>query len=60
MDKDNRYWSTHKQVYNNFLNELDKEIVEKIYKNPDCVEAQLLNSKVDKEIEQQLNQESTA
>ncbi len=60
MDKDNRYWSTHKQVYNNFLNELDKEIVEKIYKNPDCVEALLLNSKVDKEIEQQLNQESTA
>ena len=60
MDKDNRYWNMHKQVYNDFLNELDNEIIEKIYKNPNCAEAHLINNKVDKEVEERLNKESTA
>ena len=59
MDKDNRYWNMHKQVYNDFLNELDNEIIEKIYKNPNCAEAHLLNKRVDKQIQESLK-ESTA
>ncbi len=60
MDKDNRYWNTHKEIYNKLLNNLDKDIVDKIYRNPDCTEAHLLNKKVEKEIREILHQESTA
>ena len=60
MDKDNRYWDTHKEIYNRLLNSLDKDIVDKIYKNPNCIEAHLLNSKVEKQIQETLQQESTA
>ena len=60
MDKDNRYWKAHKNIYNKLLNSLDQDIVDKIYRNPNCIEAHLLNNKVEKEIEQILEQESTA
>ncbi len=60
MDKDNRYWNIHKEVFNKFLNELDTEIVDKIYRNPNCVEAHLLNKKVEKEIQQIMQQELTS
>ena len=59
MDKDNRYWNKHKQVYNELLNELDNVIIDKIYRNPNCAEARLLSKKVDKEIEEHFNKEST-
>ena len=33
MDKDNRYWNTHIEVFNKFFNELDKDIADRIYIN---------------------------
>jgi hypothetical protein len=60
MDKDYTYWNIHKEVYNTFLNELDNTIIDRIYKNPNCTEAKLLNNRVNKEIEERLNKESTA
>ena len=59
MDKDNRYWNKHKQVYNELLNELDNVIIDKIYRNPNCAEAHLLNKRVNKEVEEGLSKEST-
>ena len=60
MDKDNRYWNKHKQVYNELLNELDNIIIDKIHRNPNCAEAHLLNRRVDKRIQESLREESTA
>jgi succinate dehydrogenase flavin-adding protein (antitoxin of CptAB toxin-antitoxin module) len=60
MDKDNRYWNKHKQIYNELLNELDNSIINRIYSNPNCAEAQLLNKRVDKRIIELYKEESTA
>lgn len=60
MDRDNKYWNTHKEVYNKLFNELDNDIIDKIYRNPNCAEARLLNDKVEKQIQEILQQESTA
>lgn len=60
MDKDYTYWNIHKEVYNTFLNELDNTIIDRIYNHPNCTEAKLLNNRVNKEIEERLNKESTA
>ena len=60
MDRDNKYWNTHKEVYNKLFNELDNDIIDKIYRNPNCAEARLLNDKVEKQIQEILPQESTA
>ena len=60
MDKDYKYWNAHKAIYNELLNELDNSIIMKITTNPNCAEAHLINNKVDKEIEERLNKESTA
>ena len=57
IDKDNRYWNIHKEVFNKFFNELDKDIADRIYRNPNCIEAHLLNRKVEKEVSQILQQE---
>ena len=56
MDKDNKYWSIHKSIYMDMLNELDNEVVSRIYKNPNCAEARLLSKRVDKEVYSKLNQ----
>ena len=60
MDKDYKYWNTHKEKYNELLNELDNTIINKIITNPNCAEAHLLNRRVDKQVQESKSQESTA
>ena len=50
MEKDNTYWSKHKEVFNDMISELDTEIANKIYSNPSCIEAKLFLKKVDKKV----------
>jgi len=57
MDKDNRYWNAHKKIFNKLFNELDKDIANRIYRNPNGIEARLLNRRVEKEVEQILEEE---
>ena len=57
MDKDNRYWNAHKKVFNTLFNELDKDIANRIYRNPSGIEARLLNRRVEKEVKQILQEE---
>ena len=60
MDKDNRYWKIHKEIYNKLFGDIDLDIANKIYKNPNCAEGQLLNKRVDIEIKERLEQEPAA
>ena len=46
MDKDTKYWNTHKRVYDEMLLELDNDVVRKVFENPNGAESQLLNKKV--------------
>ena len=57
MDKDNRYWNAHKKIFNKLFNELDKDIANRIYRNPNGIEAHLLNKRIDKEIKETLQEE---
>ena len=54
MEKTKEYWSIHKEVYNNELNELDVDIIQKISNSPLGHEARLFNNRVDKEIERRV------
>ena len=47
MDKDTKYWNTHKRVYDEMLLELDNDVVRKVFENPNGAESQLLNKKVE-------------
>ena len=47
MDKDTKYWNTHKKVYDEMLLELDNDVVRKVFENPNGAESQLLNKKVE-------------
>ena len=54
MEKDNNYWSTHKEVFNDLISELDTEIINRIYNNPNCHEGRLFQKKVDRKVEELL------
>ena len=45
----------HRSVYMQFLDELDKDIAQKIMEQPDCEESLLLNRRVDAEIRRRLD-----
>ena len=54
MEKTKEYWNIHKEVYNNELNELDVDIIQKISSSPTSQEARLFNKRVSKETERRL------
>ena len=54
IEKDSRYWTLHKEIYWKELLELDKKIQTKIMSNPDCTEAEMLEKKVNRIIEDRL------
>ena len=54
IDKDNNYWSKHKEVFNEMISELDTDIANKIYNNPKCQEAKLFLKKVDTRVQELL------
>ena len=54
IDKDNNYWSKHKEVFNEMISELDTDIANKIYSNPSCIEAKLFLKKVDAKVKELL------
>jgi len=50
IEKNNSYWNEHKKVFNEMILELDTEIVNKIYNNPNCHEGRLFQKKVDRRV----------
>tara|TARA_B110001454_G_C12441068_1_gene317846 strand:+ start:416 stop:592 length:177 start_codon:yes stop_codon:yes gene_type:complete len=54
IEKDSRYWMMHKEIYWNELLELDQEVQNNIINYPHSKEARLLESKVDRLIEERL------
>ena len=54
IEKDNNYWNTHKEVFNDLISELDTEIINRIYNNPNCHEGRLFQKKVDRRVEELL------
>jgi hypothetical protein len=60
IDKDNRYWKIHKEIYNKLFGDIDSDIADKIYKNPNCAEGRLLDKRVGAEIKERLEQEPVA
>jgi len=56
MNKDNRYWDIHKEVYTDELDELDPEIRNTVLTKPLSREAKLFNDKIDKVIETKLKE----
>ena len=56
MEKDTKYWKTHKQVYNDMLTELDSEVIRRVFENPNGAESQLLNKKVEERTKETLLQ----
>ena len=56
MEKDTKYWNTHKEVYNDMLAELDNDVIRRIYQNPNGSESYLLNKKVEEKTKETLLQ----
>ena len=54
IEKNNIYWSKHKEIFNEMIAELDMDIANKIYNNPNCHEGRLFLKKVDKRVEELL------
>ena len=54
IEKDSRYWMMHKEIYWNELLGLDQEVQNNIINYPHSKEARLLESKVDRLIEERL------
>lgn len=52
MEKNITYWNIHKRVFNEMLSELDTEIANKIFNNPNCYESKILQKRVDKRVEE--------
>jgi hypothetical protein len=56
MEKDNNYWILHKEIYNEMMADLDTDVIRKIYDNPNCTEARLLQKRVDRAIQDKTKQ----
>jgi len=54
MEKNQDYWDTHKEIYNNLLNELDIEIINKVMANPNGPESKRLNQRVENRVKEKL------
>ena len=59
MEKDNTYWTLHKETYNEMMADLHMDIVRKIYDNPNCTEGRLLQKQADKATEDKMKQLQT-
>ena len=55
IEKDKYYWDKHKKVFNEMISELDTEIINRIYNNPNCHEGRLFQERVDREVEDVLH-----
>ena len=55
-EKDSRYWSMHKEIYWIELLELDQQIQNDIIEYPHSREAKLLEKKVDRILEERLEE----
>ena len=56
MEKNNKYWNTHKMVYMEELDKLDNSIINEIQNKPYSKEAHLFNEKIEDKIKEKLNQ----
>ena len=54
IEKDSRYWTLHKEIYWDELLKLDGKIQARIMDNPECHEAEILEKRVDRFIEEKL------
>ena len=54
MEKNQDYWDTHKEIYNDLLNELDIEIINKVMANPNGPESKRLNQRVENRVKEKL------
>jgi|TARA_Y100000310_G_C20589692_1_gene767307 hypothetical protein len=54
MEKNQDYWNTHKEIYNDLLNELDIEIINKVMENPSGPESKRLNQRVENRVKEKL------
>ena len=54
MEKNQDYWGTHKEIYNDLLNELDIEIINKVMENPNGPESRRLNQRVEHRVKEKL------
>jgi hypothetical protein len=56
MVKDNTYWMLHKRIWQVEFDELDYRTQREIMENPNCREAESLQSKINLLVEEQLRE----